>query len=102
MYQLVIQFPLAQSMPYPDEFETLTALESHFMEFEGEGFKVDGHDMGSGEMNIFILTSNPRVAFKTIEPYLPSDREWRAGFRSVDSDLYEPLAPAGLGEFNVK
>lgn len=102
MYQLVIQFPLAQSMPYPDEFEVLTALESQFMEFEGDGFEVHGHDMGSGEFDIFILTSNPRAAFSTIEPFLPDDRPWRAGFRSLDADVYTPLAPPGLGTFGVK
>ena len=102
MYQLVIQFPLAQPMPFPDEFETLAALESQFREFDGAGFAVDGHDMGSGEMNIFILTSHPRVAFETVKPYLPNDRAWRAGFRSLDSELYHPLAPAGPGAFTVK
>lgn len=102
MYQLVIQFPLAQAMPFPDEFETLTALEAQFREFDGDGFEVRGHDMGSGELNIFIRTSHPRVAFETVEPYLPDDRLWRAGFRSLESDLYHPLAPAGLGDFKVK
>jgi len=89
-------------MPFPDEFETLTALESQFREFEGEGFNVDGHDMGHGEFNIFILTSNPRVAFETVEPFLPHDRIWRAGYRDADSDAYTPLAPAGLTGFEVK
>lgn len=102
MYQLVIQFPLAQPMPFPDEFETLTALESHFREFAGDGFEVAGHDMGSGEMNIFILTPYPRVAFETVKPYLPDDRAWRAAFRSLESDLYHPLSPTGLGDFKVK
>lgn len=102
MYQLVIQFPLAQPMPYPDEFEALTALESQFMELEGDGFDVGGHDMGSGEFNIFILTTNPRAAFGTVEPFLPHDRVWRVGFRSADSDAYTPLAPPGLGSFEVK
>ena len=102
MYQLVIQFPLRQPMPFPDEFETLTALESQFREFDGDGFEVDGHDMGSGQLNIFIRTSHPRVAFETVKPYLPSDRAWCAAFRSLDSELYHPLAPAGLGDFKVK
>src|SRR5690242_20058095 len=102
MYQLVIQFPLKQPMPFPDEFVELIALEAHFREFEGDGFKVDGYDMGSGELNIFILTSNPKAAFGTIEPFLPHGRQWRAGFRSVDSDGYTPLAPVGLSEFEVK
>ena len=102
MYQLVIQFPLAQAMPFPDEFEMLEALEAQFMDFEGDGFKVDGHDMGSGQMNIFILTPNPRAAFGTVEPFLPHSRAWRAGFRRVDADLYTPLAPPGLPNFEVK
>lgn len=102
MYQLVIQFPLAQPMPFPDEFEVMEALESQFMDLEGNGFKVDGHDIGSGQMNIFISTSNPRAAFGTVEPFLPHDRTWRAGFRNVDSDVYEPLAPRGLKSFDVK
>lgn len=101
-YRLVIQFPLATSMPYPDEFESLAALESQFRDFEGNGFKVDGHDMGSGEFNIIILTSNPRAAFKAVEPFLPDDRTWRAGYRSSESDVYEPLAPRGLTKFEVK
>ena len=89
-------------MPFPDEFEALTALESQFMDFDGDGFKVDGHDMGSGEFNIFILTSNPRAAFKTVEPFLPLDRPWRVGFRAADTDVYTPLEPPGLSIFGVK
>lgn len=102
MYRLVIQLPIAQAMPFPDEFDVMEALESQFMELEGNGFEVDGHDIGSGVMNIFILTSNPRAAFGTVEPFLPHDRAWRAGFRSADADVYTPLAPPGLANFEIK
>ena len=42
------------------DYDSMIALEDELIaELQGLA-KVDGHDMGSGEANIFILTSDPQ------------------------------------------
>ncbi len=59
-YQLVLQFPLAEDF----DFDALIELETKLTFELGSVHDVDGHDIGSGEVNIFILTNNPDEAFK--------------------------------------
>jgi hypothetical protein len=65
---------------------------------------VDGHDFGSGTMNIFIHTDSPESAFaiakQSIYPVeLP---KLKAAYRSFDSDGFTWLWPTGAtGEFQV-
>ena len=54
-YQLVLQFT-ADSM---EDFDRLVALEDKLIEEMDDVATVDGHDFGSGEFNIFILTDDP-------------------------------------------
>ena len=35
--------------------------------------KVDGHDAGSGEMNIFVLTDHPELAFERVKQVLGTE-----------------------------
>jgi len=66
---------------------------------------VDGHDAGSGEVNIFILTDHPQPAFDQIQPLFagkPLASELKAAYRELGKDSYKILYPADLIEFKVK
>ena len=58
-YQLVLQFAV-DSM---EDFDRLVALEDGLIEELDEAAVVDGHDFGSGQFNIFILTDGPMPVF---------------------------------------
>jgi len=52
--------------------------------------------MGCGEINIFILTSNPKIVFEKSKPYLIKYKLLscvRAGFRMLSEDVYTPIWP---------
>lgn len=61
-YQLVLQWP-ASSL---DDYDALIATQNKLIESLSKNHAVDGHDMGSGEMNIFILTDSPKAAFDKV------------------------------------
>ena len=46
-----------------EDFDRLVALEDRLIEELGEVATVDGHDFGSGEFNIFVLTDDPSTVF---------------------------------------
>ena len=90
-YQLVLQFAADTIADY----DALVAIEHQLMDTLAEG-SVDGHDMGSGEANIFILTSDPQNTFRQLVPVL--ERAGRmpavtAAYRSTDEDDYHILWP---------
>jgi hypothetical protein len=58
-YQLVLQFP-ATSL---DDYDTFVALEEILRQKICDFGEIDGHDFGSGEMNIFIIISNFGLPF---------------------------------------
>jgi hypothetical protein len=58
-YLLVLQFPASSIKDYDVMVEFENAI---IRTLDGFG-KVDGHDFGLGEMNIFILTDEPKLAF---------------------------------------
>ena len=65
-YQLVLQFR-GDSL---DDYDAMIRLEDDLIaELQGVA-EVDGHDMGSGEANIFILTSDPRRTLERAKPVL--------------------------------
>jgi hypothetical protein len=64
-----------------------------------DGFEVDGYDIGSGEMNIFLFTSNPEAALAKIRPLLRASRPWSAAYRDVNEDEYVVLE--GPDHFSV-
>jgi len=91
-YQLVIQLS-------GDDLDALVRLEEAVVERLGDLGDVDGHDIGRGEMNIFIFTDNPRRAFDRIRPTLTG--AFAAAFRQVEADSYVVLFPPGLKSFDV-
>ena len=100
-YQLVLQFR-GDSL---DDYDAMMALEDDLIaEFHGLA-KVDGHDMGSGEVNIFILTNDPHAAFQRAKALLErrgSLHQGTAAYRPIDGDDYTVLWPEGSKqEFRV-
>lgn len=59
-YQLVLQFR-GDSL---EDFDAMVALEDELIKALGNSATVDGHDIGSGEVNIFIFTSDPQKTFE--------------------------------------
>ena len=93
-YQLVLQFPDRWLWG----FHFLVRLEDQLIRILGSSADVDGHDCGSGEMNIFIYTDDPVGTFQRIRPVLA--RKWwlkisAAAYREVDGEDYTVIWPEG-------
>ncbi len=104
-HQLVIQFPWADGdLAW---FERVMDLELRIDAAlsAADDDSVDGHDAGSGELNIFILSNAPAQTFQRIRPLI---EEWapgsdvRAAYRDTDGDAYTILWPPGLVTFDVR
>ena len=65
---------------------------------------IDGHDFGSGEMNIFVHTDDPKSAFERVRALIGSDVAWQgvqAGYRDFEEEEYIPIFSPGLKTFSV-
>jgi hypothetical protein len=90
-YQLVLQFA-ADTL---NDYDALVALERQPTAVLGDG-AVDGHDMGSGEANIFVHTTDPQHAFRQVFPLLERTGHIlhvTAAYRHTDGDRYHVLRP---------
>lgn len=66
--------------------------------------RVDGHDAGSGEMNIFIFTENPKLAFDLVKQVLGTEDfmpDLKVAYREVGMDEFTILHPDGLSYFAI-
>ena len=99
-YQLVLQLPASSIKDY----DAMIELEETIMRSLGNLGKVDGHDAGSGEMNIFILTAPPKLAFQGIRQLLGTRDfmpDLKVAFREIGKDEFTILHPAGLSYFAI-
>ncbi len=99
-YQLVLQLPSVSDA----DLDRLLSLEETIENGLGELGIVDGHDIGCGEMNIFIHTDEPIPAFERAKHLLGSEgvlRELKAGYRGFDEEEYIAIFPKGLDHFSV-
>ena len=99
-YQLVLQWPAADSQDY----DAMIEIEDTLIQRLSAVHEVDGHDAGSGEMNIFIRTDDPQRAFAEIQGILDSRDFWvdaRAAYREVRGGKYVVLWPSNLTDFGV-
>ncbi len=99
---LVLQWPLPFSSD--NDLDLLVSLEAAILEGLGNLGTVDGHDIGSGEMNIFIYTENPVGAFeyiKTIPSISQQLSKMKAGYREVGGEVFTPIHPEGLDSFEI-
>lgn len=101
-YQLVLQFPRSTLK----DFDQLIELEDALIAELGESAEVDGHDFGSGEMNIFIYTYKPGETFETIKPFLAQQdalASLRAAYRPTEGENYTLLWPTDSDKpFEIK
>jgi hypothetical protein len=77
------------------DYDALIALEHQLMDVLGEN-AVDGHDMGFGEANSFILTSDPQNTFRQLAPVLLHNGRMQAvtaAYRRDDENSYHMLWP---------
>ena len=101
MFQLVLQFA-----PWSDrEFDDLIRLEDKLGSVVGSS-AIDGHDLGSNEANVFVLTEDPTAALQTCLPVIrEASLLWKfsAGYRSLQQDEYSRIWPTGdSSAFSVK
>jgi hypothetical protein len=98
--ELVLQLPATSIKDY----DALIELENGIIAGLGNLGRVDGHDMGSGEMNIFIRTDHPKLAFDKVKALLATRDfmpELKAAYRDVGRDNFAVLYPPGLTHFSI-
>jgi len=94
-YQLALQFP-ANSIA---DYDEMIALENELIEKLGSSAKVDGHDCGSSEMNIFIHTDEPKQVFEMIQTVVTKRRlggNLVAAYREMAGEDYTVIWPIGF------
>jgi hypothetical protein len=100
MYQLVLQFP-SQVVDYDD----LIAIEDELSDVLGSCAKVDGHDFGQNEGNIFIFTDKPERILEAVLPLLrrrSCDGDATVAYRTVGGEEYTVILPRGYkGRFSI-
>ncbi len=100
-FQVVLQWP-AHSL---SDFDEMVAVEDLLIAKLTEQSKVDGHDFGTGEMNIFIHANDPHRAFEEIQTILSGHKLWPdavVAYRQIDGSEYTVLWPEGTTTFNVR
>jgi hypothetical protein len=99
--QLVLQFKADGTL---HSFDKLIGFEQALASVVGQIAVVDGHDCGSDEMNIFIITEDPIAVFnlvhQTDESIWPSE-DMKAAYRLTGCESYVCLWPPGLNQFRV-
>jgi hypothetical protein len=93
-YQLILQF----RGDAIEDYDAMVTLEEELIRDLGASARVDGHDMGSGEANIFIFSSDPVQTFRQAMPALSRSgrlQEAKAAFREVGSDSFTLIWPDG-------
>jgi hypothetical protein len=97
-YQLVLQFPEDAL-----NFDQMVALEDWLIDKTSGIADVDGHDMGVGEINLFIVTDRPTEVFDSI--YASLDVRYKsilkAAYRAMSSNEYTVIWPPTLNNFYV-
>lgn len=99
-YQVVVQFRATS----PEDFNWLVGFEQTLLGGLGRSAVVDGHDFGSGEFNVFILTDDPTGAFERIRKVSTDEcgqEQMRVAYREVGGETYSILWPPDLKKFLV-
>lgn len=99
-YQLVIQFPETLC----GDLDWIADLEDHLDALIVDA-EVDGHDIGSGEVNIFIHTNNPINTLQVAKNILEDDgvglENVKAAYREIGEDHYTSLWSENLVDLKV-
>jgi hypothetical protein len=99
-YQLVLQFDASAI----EDFDELLKLELDLgidlgLDLENK-HAVEGHDLGSDEMSLFINTDQPEKAFSIAKKLLANTHITKivAAYRALDSEEYTVLYPENYGK----
>lgn len=99
-YQLVLQFPESFFSDLDGIYEMEEKIEQALIHAD-----LDGHDVGAGEVNFFILTSNPEACFKRLESLVLAENslidQCKAAYRNIHEEKFICLWPKDLTHFNV-
>jgi hypothetical protein len=99
-YQLVLQVLVSSIKDY----DMMIWFEDEIVSALGDVGDVDGHDAGTGEMNIFIYTDEPKIAFERITGIIGVDillPHLKAAYRKIDSNDFTIIYPSNLKHFAV-
>lgn len=99
-YQLVVQIKGVNS----EDFDRLIQWENDLATPLAPFADVDGHDFGSGEFNIFILTNEPIATFSKVQEFYevrPLPQAMAAAYRQINSDEYIALWPPDSAGFSI-
>jgi hypothetical protein len=99
-YMLILQFATGQHI---DAYDELVEYEELLDDRLYDVAQVDGHDSGSGQMNIFIRTNEPYKALQIALPLAPSSLKssMKAAFRESRGETYTVIYPPDATEFKV-
>jgi hypothetical protein len=100
-YQLVVQLREEDRRAFDD----MLRLEDALIARLGDLVDVDGHDVGSGEINVFAFTDKPIIAFERMTAIPEVARllpRLRVAYRAIGSENFETLHPPGLYSFDVR
>jgi len=84
-----------------EDGDEVMEIEDALFEMLSDGETLDGHDVGAGARNIYILTTAPEATFRRIEPFLARARlldAVTAAFRAPASVTFTIVWPAGRRE----
>ncbi len=99
-YQLVLQWNASSINDYDDMIWVEEAIKNGIRHVAS----VEGHDVGTGQVNLFLNTNEPYRAFDEIKRILGS-RDFmiglRAAFREQSESDYRIIYPIGLASFSV-
>ena len=86
------------------DYDAMIELEETIVRSLGNLGRVDGHDAGSGEMNIFILTDHPKLSFERVEHVLGTRDfmpDLKVAYREIGKDEVTILYPPDLAYFAI-
>jgi hypothetical protein len=98
-FQLVVQFAGNDIA----DFDEMIELEDRLTYGLADRHLVDGHDVRSGEVNIFVHTNDPILACDEVMGLLEDGQRRRAkiAYRSFRSDEYAVLWPLDVEQFSI-
>ena len=86
------------------DYDNMIRLEDAIIDNLGDLGSVDGHDVGSGETNIFLFSDEPVASFERIKPLAESLgllATLVAAYRETDGENYVVIYPPGRTNFSV-
>ncbi len=85
-------------------YDSVVEIEDVLIAALADASDVDGHDVGSDQMNIFIWTDDPAATFAKAEAAVGTHALWeevRAAFREASGDDYTVIWPKDLQTFEI-